>query len=84
MRFNEQLYYEDLLQPVLRGGQPVCELPDLPDIRSRVAEQLSYLPQRHQLLDRHEAYTVGLEEGLHKRKSELLRIGRSGEARADR
>lgn len=63
---------EDLLTPVLRGGQCVCALPPLPAIRERVRQQLSFLHAGIKRLVNPHQYPVGLELGLHERKTELI------------
>ncbi len=62
----------DLLVPVFRGGRRVYESPPLEAIRRRAAEQLATLhPGVKRLVNPHH-YPVGLEMGLHQRKTELI------------
>ena len=58
---------KDLLQPVLRGGQPVGETPRLMDIRSHAMEAVGQLPEKVTRLEDPEAYPVGIESGLYER-----------------
>lgn len=63
---------EDLLVPVMRGGELVYELPALSEVRQRVRDQLSRLhPGIRRFVNPHQ-YPVGLEEGLHRRRTELI------------
>jgi len=62
----------ELLVPVFRGGRLVYEPPPLEAIRRRVAGQLAALhPGVKRLVNPHR-YPVGLEIGLHQRKTELI------------
>jgi nicotinate phosphoribosyltransferase len=62
----------DLLVPVFRRGQRVYELPPLEAIRRRAAGQLAALhPGVKRLVNPHR-YPVGLEFGLHQRKTALI------------
>jgi nicotinate phosphoribosyltransferase len=63
---------EDLLAPVLRGGKPVGELPDLAAARRREQEQLGHLhPGVQRFVNPHQ-YPVGLEQSLHELKTRLI------------
>lgn len=63
---------EDLLMPVFRRGECVYRVPSLEESRQRVQDQLG---QFHagikRFLNPHE-YPVGLELGLHERKTQLI------------
>ncbi|GMU22735.1 MAG: nicotinate phosphoribosyltransferase pncB2 [Phycisphaerae bacterium] len=63
---------EDLLVPVIRGGQMVYDSPSLKDIRQRTGQQLSALHRSvKRFLNPHE-YPAGLEKGLHELKMRLI------------
>ncbi len=63
---------EDLLVPVLRRGQVVCERPGLEQIRRRAQEQLARLhPGIKRFLFPHQ-YPVGLERGLFDLRTRLI------------
>jgi len=63
---------EDLLVPVFRAGRKVYESPDLPSIRCRAAEQLAAFPGPVKRFVNPHEYFVGLERGLHERKTRLI------------
>ncbi len=63
---------EDLLVLVLRGGRRVYDPPPLDQVRQRTLDQLAlFHPAVHRLVNPHE-YPVGLEAGLHQRKTEII------------
>jgi nicotinate phosphoribosyltransferase len=63
---------EDLLAPVFRAGRKVYDSPDLRSIRRLAAEQLaSFAGGVKRFANPHE-YFVGLERGLHERKTRLI------------
>lgn len=63
---------EDLLVPVFRRGRRVYEVPPLDGTRQRAEQQLaSFHPGVKRLVNPH-AYPVGLELGLHERKTDLI------------
>ena len=64
---------EDLLLPVLRAGKQVCNLPSLPKIQARTKEQLALFHNGVKRLDNPHRYPVGLEAGLHLRRTEMVR-----------
>ena len=68
----EDAAHEDLLVPVFRGGRKVYELPELPAIRRRAAEQLAGFPGGVKRFVNPHEYFVGLERGLHERKTRLI------------
>ncbi len=70
---------EDLLVPVFRGGRRVYEVPDLPSIRRRAAEQLASFPGAIKRFVNPHEYFVGLERGLHERKTRLIMLERGFE-----
>src|SRR5690606_39761646 len=67
----------DLLVPVVRGGQVVAGEESLDAIRSRAQSELAQLhPTIRRLLNPHE-YPVGLDIGLHERRNEMILATRS-------
>lgn len=63
---------EDLLRPVFRAGELVCELPSLASCRQRAAEQLSALhPAVKRFLNPHQQ-PVGLEKRLFDLRAKLV------------
>jgi nicotinate phosphoribosyltransferase len=67
---------EDLLAPVVRGGEAVYELPRLEAIRDRARQQLASLHAGILRHDNPHRYPVGLEKGLHELKTELVLAAR--------
>jgi nicotinate phosphoribosyltransferase len=64
--------YEDLLVPVLRGGELACDVPTIHGSRQRTLEQLaSFHAGIKRFVNPHE-YPVGLEPGLHELKLQLM------------
>lgn len=64
--------HETLLIPVLRGGQAVYTPPALRAVRDRTQAQLALFHAGiHRLVHPHQ-YPVGLERGLHERKTDLV------------
>ncbi len=64
--------HTDLLVPVFRAGQSAYEPPPLPQIRAHaLAQQRQLHPTIKRFVNPHE-YPVGLEEGLHDLKTELI------------
>lgn len=72
----------DLLQPVLRHGGLVYARPPLSDIRARTHSQLALFHPGIRRLDNPHQYPVGLEAGLHQRKSALIAAARTHTERA--
>jgi nicotinate phosphoribosyltransferase len=73
---------EDLLVPVVRGGQVVYDAPALDAIRRRAAEQLARL---HPTIRRHvnpHGYPVGLELGLSEMRSRMVLEARENRGKA--
>lgn len=67
---------EDLLVPIFRGGSRVYDIPPLPASRDRTLEQLSrFHPGIERFVDPH-PYPVGLEETLHRLRTELILAAR--------
>ena len=67
----------DLLVPVFRAGKRVYELPSIEQARRRVQEQLAMFRPEVKRLVRPDRYFVGLEAGLHERKTQLIRRARA-------
>ena len=63
---------ENLLTPVLRGGKRVCQAPSLDAIRARVGRQLAAFHDGVKRRVNPHQYPVGLELGLHERKTKLI------------
>ena len=63
---------EDLLVPVFCGGRRVYQVPCLADSRQRVQDQLGLFHAGIKRFANPHQYPVGLELGLHKRKTELI------------
>ncbi len=77
---GDDLTFDDLLQPVMRSGDVVAEQEDLAAIRERAKRQLQRF---HTSVRRHlnpHRYPVGLEERLHRRKTELILKAREDSA----
>ncbi len=71
-RFPASAASEDLLAPVLRGGEVVCGLPSLDSIRARAQEQLNMLHPGIKRFTNPHQYPAGLELGLHELKARLI------------
>jgi nicotinate phosphoribosyltransferase len=62
----------EIVLPVMRGGRRVGPSPSLEEIRARAQTQLNGLhPAIRRLLNPH-TYPVGLERGLHDRRTALV------------
>lgn len=67
---------EDLLVPVFRGGRCIYARPALDEIRRRAESQLAlFHPGVKRFINPHR-YPVGLELGLHERKTQLILAAR--------
>jgi len=64
--------FEDLLVPVFRGGRRVLEVPGVEEARERAKRQLATFHAGVRRFVHPHAYPVGLEEGLHDRKTEII------------
>lgn len=63
---------EDLLVPIFRRGRRVYDVPPLDEARRRTQQQLAlFHPGVKRFVNPH-AYPVGLELGLHERKTQLI------------
>ncbi|MGH7143982.1 MAG: hypothetical protein ACREJ2_07560, partial [Planctomycetota bacterium] len=67
---------EDLLEPVLRGGRVVYTPPPLSAVRARTQAQLALFHGGIKRLINPHRYPVGLEHGLHTRKTALILAAR--------
>jgi nicotinate phosphoribosyltransferase len=72
MKISSNMDYSDLLIPIFRNGDLVCETPDLNSSRERAHQQLSRLPPEVLRLYAPRAYPVGLEKSLHELRSTLI------------
>jgi len=85
-RLHAKMASEDLLRPVVRRGEVIAGTVPIEASRARAEEQLDRLhPGVLRFLNPH-AYPVGLELGLHERKTALVLAAReasSGGARGD-
>jgi nicotinate phosphoribosyltransferase len=63
---------ENLMVPVFRSGRRVYDLPDLESIRRRAAKQIAMFPATVKRFVNPHEYFVGLERGLHERKTRLI------------
>jgi nicotinate phosphoribosyltransferase len=71
-RFGKDAAWSDLLVPALRGGELVYESPGLEAVRERARVQLSQVHEGIKRFVNPHLYPVGLEAGLHRRKTELV------------
>jgi len=67
----------DLLMPVMRNGGLTSARPRLVDIRARTQAQLELFHTGIKRLDHPHEYPVGLEAGLHERKTALILAART-------
>jgi nicotinate phosphoribosyltransferase len=63
---------EELLTPVLRGGELVADLPALAEIQARAHRQLKLLNPGVKRFSNPHQYPAGLELGLHEMKTKLI------------
>lgn len=64
--------HDDLLIPILRGGKPVYDLPPISRMREKVREQLAMFHGGVKRFLNPHTYPVGLEQGLHELKTDLV------------
>ena len=64
---------EEILIPIIRGGQLVYPLPTLKSIRGKTLESLSHLRPEHKRLQNPHIYHVSLGEKLFQKKQELIK-----------
>jgi len=70
--FADNTEWEDLLVPIFRDGKRVYSLPAIDEIRQRVHDQLGLFHAGVKRFVNPHRYPVGLERGLHQRKTELI------------
>jgi len=68
---------EDLLRPIFRAGEKVYTSPTVLEMRSRTAQQLGSLSPETRRLSDPQHYPVGLEQGLHSLRTELVEAARA-------
>ncbi|MHB8900598.1 MAG: nicotinate phosphoribosyltransferase [Thermoguttaceae bacterium] len=71
-----QAAHEDLLVPVFRSGTAVCDLPDAAAAQERCRRQLHLLPDAVRHVSRPAAYPVWLDEGVYRKKNQLIEAAR--------
>ena len=64
--------YEDLLKPVMRGGELVYSFPALPEVQSHTLRELECLPPTMERFLNPEPYFVGLEKSYYQKKIRLI------------
>ncbi|MEC7986292.1 MAG: nicotinate phosphoribosyltransferase [Myxococcota bacterium] len=64
--------YTELLQPILRDGNPVWSPPSLADIRERAQRELDHLPSQLRAFNVDEPYFVGLKGQVNTLKNTLI------------
>ncbi|WP_353571645.1 nicotinate phosphoribosyltransferase [Candidatus Albibeggiatoa sp. nov. BB20] len=69
LELNSALHGEDLLQPVIRQGTLLQDLPELAQVRARVQQQLQQLPDGDNVQT---PYPVSLEWHYHQLKQNLM------------
>ncbi len=67
-----ELSYQDLLQPVMRDGKLIAELPALSEIRNHAMQQLEMLPVACRSIEDASPYPVGLELKLANQKRQMI------------
>ncbi|MFU8891921.1 MAG: nicotinate phosphoribosyltransferase [Anaerosomatales bacterium] len=78
-RFAAGQRFEDLLVPVVRAGERVYDVPALPAVAERAAEQLAALdPSVRRFMNPH-SYPVGLERGVHALRMRMIVQARARE-----
>jgi nicotinate phosphoribosyltransferase len=71
---------EDLLVPMVRGGQGLYDPPSTEDVRARVQAQIAALPKGLKRFENPHRYPVGLERGLYDLRLRLIFEARGMEA----
>lgn len=72
LSFEEASSHEDLLRPVLRGGELVEELPGLDVVRHHADRQRSLIPADVRKIAEGKPYPVGLESRLAEQKRQMI------------
>ena len=73
------LRHKDLLEPMMRRGSLVGELPSLSQIREHASQQRDQLPEQSRKLDAAQAWASGIEERLAAQKRELVEAASRGQ-----
>jgi len=71
-KLNNATPYEDLLVPVFRNGALVYDLPEIGNIKQRLADQLSGFHEGIKRFVNPHTYPVGLEKSLYDFKTDLI------------
>jgi len=71
-RLGPQTHAEPMLQPLMRGGKPVGELPSLEAIRARAAAQMEQLHPGHKRFENPHIYPVGLSPRLNTMRDSMI------------
>lgn len=71
MKYPATMEHKDLLLPIFAKGKLVYRQPPVAAIRAYVQAGLSELTSEHKRLIKPPVYPVGLEQGLHKQKSQI-------------
>jgi len=74
--FSPDTASSELLVPVFRSGECVYVCPSLESVRERVREQLQRTPPATRRFENPHEFPVGLEQGLHELKTEMIRKAR--------
>ena len=69
----KEMKNEDLLQPILRKGKLVAELPSLESIQAHAKRELNKLPSSMTRFTNPQLYSLGLEKTLYEKKLNLVR-----------
>jgi nicotinate phosphoribosyltransferase len=64
--------FEDLLQPLFKGGKLVSQLPSIHEVRDRTLQQLKIFPPGVLRFDNPQKFPVGLEQQLFELKSRMV------------
>jgi nicotinate phosphoribosyltransferase len=79
--FAANAAFVDLLVPIFIGGKQVYSIPPASEIKQGLRDQLAkFHPTIKRLLNPHE-YPVGLEQGLHKLKTQLILEARKAQSK---
>lgn len=76
-RLGPDVRYNDLLKPVLRGGELVAPLPGVKEIQSYSQEQLKMFHPTIRRFFNPQTYLVGLEKSLYAHKIQMIQTLRS-------
>jgi nicotinate phosphoribosyltransferase len=76
--YGAEYSHEDLLVPVYRSGELVYQAPEIQEIKSRVADQLSSLYEGTLRFSNPHTYKIGLEQALFELKTSLILEKRKG------